>query len=90
MVKDTGSQFFDSAYFVIKSDLPPSARDSDMLAEAHRMIDACVPEAKPHEPVGTPHVKLRSKRHIGAWIVITAAMLSVIGTAAAVIIMQFS
>lgn len=41
MVKDTGSKYFDSAYFVIKHDLPKGSRESDMLAEAHRMIDAC-------------------------------------------------
>lgn len=41
MVKDTGSRYFDSAYFVIKHDLPQGAHESDMLAEAHRMIDAC-------------------------------------------------
>ena len=40
MVKDTGSPYFDSAYFVIKSDAPISCKDSDMLAEAHKMIDA--------------------------------------------------
>ncbi len=40
MVKDTGSRYFDSAYFVIKSDIPPSCKDSDMLSEAHKMIDA--------------------------------------------------
>ena len=41
MVKDTGSRYFDSAYFVIKHDLPQNSRESDMLAEAHRMINAC-------------------------------------------------
>ncbi len=41
MVRDTGSKYFDSAYFVIKHDLPENPRESDMLAEAHRMIDAC-------------------------------------------------
>ena len=40
MVKDTGSRYFDSAYFVIKSDLPSSCKDSDMLLEAHKLIDA--------------------------------------------------
>ena len=41
MVKETGSRYFDSAYFVLRSDLPPSCRDTDMLAEARRMIAAC-------------------------------------------------
>ncbi len=40
MVKDTGSRYFDCAYFVLKHDLPESSSESDMLAEAHRMIDA--------------------------------------------------
>ena len=40
MVKDTGSPYFDSAYFVIKSDIPASCKNSDMLTEAHKMIDA--------------------------------------------------
>ena len=41
MVKDTGSRYFDSAYFVLKSDLPVTCRDSDMLSEARRMIAEC-------------------------------------------------
>ena len=38
MVKDTNSRYFESAYFVIKSGLPSSAKSADMLAEAHRLI----------------------------------------------------
>lgn len=39
MVKDTGSPYFDSAYFVLKCDLPASGRDTDIIAEARRMIE---------------------------------------------------
>lgn len=42
LVKDTKSRYFDSAYFVIKGDLPEASTDSDMLAEAHRIIADCV------------------------------------------------
>ncbi|MBQ9922032.1 MAG: hypothetical protein IJO52_07585 [Clostridia bacterium] len=58
MVKDTGSQYFDSAYFVIKSDLPQSCKDSDMLSEAHRMIDAYTKENQ----IGQPQIISHKKR----------------------------
>ena len=41
LVKDLGSQYFESAYFVIKGDLSEVSKDSDMLAEAHRIIADC-------------------------------------------------
>ncbi len=44
MVKDTGSPYFDSAYFVLKCDLPASGRDTDIIAEAKRMIDCASSE----------------------------------------------
>lgn len=40
MIKETGSRYFDSAYFVLRCDLPTACRESDMLAEARRMIAA--------------------------------------------------
>lgn len=40
MVKDTGSRYFDSAYFIVKCDLPGSCGEVDMLSEAHRMIES--------------------------------------------------
>lgn len=46
MVKDTGSRYFDCAYFVLRHDLPQNSRESDMLAEAHRMIDAYIPDGQ--------------------------------------------
>ncbi len=46
MVKDTGSRYFDSAYFVLRHDLPENSRESDMLAEAHRMISAYIPDGQ--------------------------------------------
>ena len=41
VIKDTGSRYFDTAYFVLKRDLPESGSDTDMLAEANRMLDSC-------------------------------------------------
>ena len=46
MVKDTGSRYFESAYFVLRQDLPKGSRESDMLAQAHRMIDAYIPDGE--------------------------------------------
>ncbi len=40
MVKDTESPYFDSAYFVIKNDIPNFHRDSDILSEANRMLES--------------------------------------------------
>ena len=62
MVKDTGSKYFDSAYFVIKHDLPSSSLESDMLAEAHRMIDACEIKNASSEKSSTSAVSAASKR----------------------------
>ena len=39
MVKDTGSKYFDSAYFVLRNDLPPLSGENDMINEARRMIE---------------------------------------------------
>lgn len=40
MVKDTESPYFDSAYFVIKSDVASHRHDGDLISEANRMIEA--------------------------------------------------
>lgn len=40
MVKDTESPYFDSAYFVIKSDIAATHRESDILTEANRMLES--------------------------------------------------
>lgn len=40
MVKDTESPYFDSAYFVIKSDISATHRESDILTEANRMLES--------------------------------------------------
>ena len=40
MVKDTESPYFDSAYFVIKSDISTAHRESDILTEANRMLES--------------------------------------------------
>lgn len=67
MVKDLGSSYFESAYFVIKGDLPEIANDSDMLAEAHRIIADCssqmefTPTAKAEaRPLNASHRKKAS------------------------------
>ena len=44
-VKDTGSKYIDSAYFILKSDLPHNICDRDMLREAERLIGS---DAAPH------------------------------------------
>lgn len=44
-VKDTGSKYIDSAYFILKSDLPQNVCDRDMLREAERLIGS---DAAPH------------------------------------------
>lgn len=41
MVKDTDSPYFDAAYFILRSDLAETARESDIINEASRMIAAC-------------------------------------------------
>ncbi|MBQ8510784.1 MAG: hypothetical protein IJ493_12845 [Clostridia bacterium] len=40
VVTDTGSRYFDSAYFILKKELPPCSQN-DMMSEARRMLDAC-------------------------------------------------
>ena len=84
MVKDTGSQYFDSAYFVIKSDLPKSCKDSDMLSEAHRMIDAYTKENK----IVQPQVISRKKRSRTAARCFFAAIILLAVLFAAVIVVK--
>lgn len=43
VIKETGSPYFDCAYFVLRCDLPDTAKESDMLKEAGRLIGNCVP-----------------------------------------------
>ena len=40
MVKDTGSKYFEGAYFVLRSELPQAVRESEMLTEAKHMVDS--------------------------------------------------
>ena len=42
MVKDTGSKYFDTAYFVMRSDLDAKVNETDMINEAGRMIEGCI------------------------------------------------
>ena len=76
MVKDTGSRYFDSAYFVIKSDVPPSCKDSDMLTEAHKMIDAYAFSGQNNDV--QPHMKPAGNRlRTAVWLGLTFACLLV-------------
>ncbi len=38
MVKDTGSKYFEGAYFVIRSELADNVRESEMITEANNML----------------------------------------------------
>lgn len=88
MVKDPCSRYFDTAYFVVKSDLPKSTKSSDMLTEAHRMIGAYTNELGDkgnranNAPPPTPN-----KRGGSAWIVAGAITgLSLIGIAVSALV----
>ena len=41
MVKDTGSKYFEGAYFVLRSEMPVNVRESEMINEARQMLGAC-------------------------------------------------
>ena len=81
MVRETKSPYFDTAYFVLRSDLPSSAGEHDMMKEAYRMIDACHPDAPP-----TSYTAKKKTFGVGS-IVIIALLCAIIPTAAAVGIM---
>ena len=86
MVKDTGSPYFDSAYFVIKSGIPSSCRDSDMLTEAHKMIERYAKE----EQKETIQQREASRKHRPStavwWGTLTACL--IIFTLAAIIALK--
>ncbi len=88
MVKDTNSRYFESAYFVIKSDLPISAKNSDMLSEAHRLIADYSSEMALQSSSGTdnnvqPPKPQPQSHHITLNVLLA---LAVIGIAAAAVI----
>jgi len=41
MVKDTGSRYFEGAYFVLRSEIADSVRESEMISEAEQIIGSC-------------------------------------------------
>ncbi len=86
MVKDTGSPYFDSAYFVIKSEIPNSCRDSDMLTEAHKMIERYAKE----EQIETIQQSEAQKKHRTGtavwWGTLTACL--IIFTLAAILVLK--
>ena len=45
MVKDTGSKYFDTAYFVMRSDLNSGISETEMINEAGRMIEGCITDS---------------------------------------------
>ena len=88
MVKDPGSRYFDTAYFVVKSDLPKSTKSTDMLTEAHRMIGEYANELDKNDTVtsSTPP-PTQNKRGGSAWIVAgTITGLSLIGIAVSALV----
>lgn len=40
MMRDPQSRYFDSVYFILKSELPPGSRECDMVNEAKLIIGA--------------------------------------------------
>ncbi len=88
MVKDTNSRYFESAYFVIKSDLQPSAKNTDMLSEAHRLIADYSSEIALQNSVSTnnnvqPPKQQAPSHHLTLGIILALAL---IGIAAAAVI----
>ena len=80
VIKETGSPYFDAAYFVLRCDLPKSAKDSDMMTEAHRMIENCSPKSAVQS---TPQKKAITKSEV----LIIALLCAIVPTMAAVGIM---
>ncbi len=80
VIRETGSPYFDAAYFVLRCDLPKSAKDSDMMTEAHRMIENCSPRAEAQIPAPKKNMPRSS-------VLIIALLCAVVPTAAAVCIM---
>lgn len=61
-VKDTGSKYIDSAYFILKDDLPTGYSDRDMLREAERIINSDVNKNSTTEPNVPPMVSEKPKK----------------------------
>lgn len=40
MVQNTGSQYFEAAYLILKNDLPVSCSERDMVNEAQNIVDS--------------------------------------------------
>ncbi len=76
MVKETGSRYFDSAYFVLRCDLPNSSREADMVAEAQRMIAAY----EPGIPAAMDTAKKRP-RVSAPWIAAASLSVLIVGAA---------
>ncbi len=87
MVKDTGSPCFDAAYFVLRSDMPATASEADMLTEASRVIDACSVAGFLSGDGHTSIKKARKyKNAAGVMMISAAAGLGLIAGAAAALI----
>ncbi len=80
VIRETGSPYFDAAYFVLRCDLPKSAKDSDMMTEAHRMIENCSPRSEVQIPAPKKAITKSS-------VLIIALLCAIVPTAAAVGIM---
>ncbi|MCI8388837.1 MAG: hypothetical protein HFE63_10300 [Clostridiales bacterium] len=44
VVNQTGSKYFDSAYFILKGELPRGSSEHDMMKEAQNIVDGCSAE----------------------------------------------
>lgn len=77
MVKDTGSKYFDTAYFVMRSDLAANITETDMINEAGRMIDSCMTERSVTQPKRTGS-KLRSVAIVSAAVAILSVFVGII------------
>ena len=70
MVKDTGSKYFEGAYFVLRSELPGSVRESEMISEAQRMIGSYA-----EHPVGISYKANKTRKpYIAAIMLLSAAL----------------
>ena len=64
VVRETGSPYFDCAYFVLRCDLPEKVGESDILKEARRLIESCGenrPSLQDNVSAERPHRAVRRK-----------------------------
>ena len=84
MVKDTNSKYFDSAYFVLRNDLEPSAKDSEMMSEARRMIGSYAPH---RGAAAYPSARQRKRRISAALAILLSVGMFLAGAALVALIL---